>query len=273
MFSTIPFFITSASSGGGPGPSPYDPDAQAFFDRVTAAGGTLTTTEKDATNQLVLDLKADSIWGNLKAVYPMVGSSAAACAQNLISSSFTGTFSSGWTFSSTGVLPNGSAYMDTGLSPVSELGLNSTHIGFYSRTNYQEPSTALDIGSTSLLYIVGWGLNDVYHANNSSESLWGGGDSPTNSLGLIINNRNSSSEMSAWRAGVETTDSTTSAAFSTTQPSPNLYLGAYNNGSSAALFTNREYAFCTIGLGLSDTQATDYTTIVQTFQTTLSRQV
>ena len=36
------------SSGGG-----FDPDAQAFFDRVTTAGGTLTTTEKNATNQLV----------------------------------------------------------------------------------------------------------------------------------------------------------------------------------------------------------------------------
>jgi hypothetical protein len=39
-------------------PSGYDPDAQAFFDRVTTAGGTLTTTEQNATNQLVLDMKS-----------------------------------------------------------------------------------------------------------------------------------------------------------------------------------------------------------------------
>jgi hypothetical protein len=91
-----------ASAGGG-----FDADAQAFFDRVTTAGGTLTTTEQNATNQLVLDMKADGTWTPMLAIYPMVGASAAACAQNLKSASFTGTFTSGWTFASTGVLGNG----------------------------------------------------------------------------------------------------------------------------------------------------------------------
>jgi hypothetical protein len=35
----------------------YDSDAQAFFDRVTTASGSLSTTEQDAVKQLVLDLK------------------------------------------------------------------------------------------------------------------------------------------------------------------------------------------------------------------------
>ena len=81
-----------ASAGG------FDADAQAFFDRITTSGGTLTTTEQNATNQLVLDMKSAGIWSAMKAIYPMVGASAAACAQNLKSASFTGTFSSGWTF-------------------------------------------------------------------------------------------------------------------------------------------------------------------------------
>jgi FMN-dependent NADH-azoreductase len=76
----------AAAAGG------FDADAQAFFDRVTTAGGTLSTTEKNATNQLVLDMKSAGIWSSMKAIYPMVGASAAACAQNLKSSSFTGTF-------------------------------------------------------------------------------------------------------------------------------------------------------------------------------------
>jgi hypothetical protein len=70
----------------------YDSDAQAFFDRVTTAGGSLSTTEQDAVNTLVVQMKADGIWTKMKAVYPMVGASAAACAQNLKSSSFTGSF-------------------------------------------------------------------------------------------------------------------------------------------------------------------------------------
>ena len=96
----------------------FDADAVAFFGRVTTAGGSLSATEKAAVNTLVVQMKADGTWTPMKAIYPMVGASAAACAQNLKSASFTGTFSSGWTFASTGVTGNGtSAYMDTLLIP------------------------------------------------------------------------------------------------------------------------------------------------------------
>jgi hypothetical protein len=273
-----PTLTTTPTNTPTPTRAGFDPDAQAFFNRVTTAGGSLTSTEQSAVNQLVLDMKSNSIWGLAKAVYPMVGGSAASCAQNLMSSSFTGTFNGGWGISSNGVVGNGvNTYFNTSLNPNSELGLNSTHIGFYSRTNYYEPSTAIDIGAigpsptNGSVYIIGWGAFDDYHTNNSVESN-SGLALPTNSLGFIINNRNSSTEMAAWRQGTKYTDSTSSAAFSTSQSSNVLYLGAYNNGG-AGLFTNRQYAFCSIGLGLSDVEAAAYTSVVQTFQTTLSRQV
>jgi hypothetical protein len=60
----------------------FDADAVAFFTRVTTAGGSLSTTEKQAVNQLVLDLKANSLWTPMQAIYPMVGASAEACKQN-----------------------------------------------------------------------------------------------------------------------------------------------------------------------------------------------
>ena len=112
-----------------------DADAQAFFDRVTAATGTLSATEKSAINTLVVQMKADNIWNSMKAIYPMVGSSAAACAQNLKSSSFTGSFTSGWTFASTGVTPNGtSAYFDTFFIPSVEFSGANASISVYTRT-------------------------------------------------------------------------------------------------------------------------------------------
>ena len=136
----------------------FDPDALAFFNRVTAAGGSLTTTEKVATNQLVIDLKGYSIWSKMKAIYPMVGASSAACAQNLKSSSFTGTFSGGWTFSSTGATPNGTnAYMDTNFMPSTELSANSASIGYYGGTTGTSTSCAIgsgvSIGGTSVFDI------------------------------------------------------------------------------------------------------------------------
>jgi hypothetical protein len=44
-------------------PTPtVDPDAAAFFSRVTTAGGTLTSTEQTAVNTLVVQMKAAGIW-------------------------------------------------------------------------------------------------------------------------------------------------------------------------------------------------------------------
>jgi hypothetical protein len=55
------------------------------------------------------------------------------------------------------------------------------------------------------------------------------------------------------------------------QDDKNIYLGAWNN--TITYSTDREYAFCSIGDGLTDTQTSNFYTAVQTFQTTLSRQV
>jgi hypothetical protein len=113
-----------------------DADAQLYFDRVAAAGGSLSATEKLATNQLVLDLKSASIWSLLGGIYPMVGASSAACSQNLKSASFTGVFNGGWTFASTGVTGNGtSGYFNTFWDTNNNAAFNNFSIGYYSRSD------------------------------------------------------------------------------------------------------------------------------------------
>lgn len=254
-----------AAAGG------YDADAQAFFDRVTTAGGTLTTTEKNATNQLVLDMKSAGIWSAMKAVYPMVGASAAACAQNLKSSSFTGTFTSGWTFASTGVTGNGtSSYMDSGgFNSAANLSLNSAHISYYSRTN---SSSSMVMAGTQSLYVLGRWTN--YHANNSVESNLGGISTGATTAGFFMSNRTVGTEMKYQINGSIQTDSTSTAATASTTESTPLYMGCQNTASfGIRLFNDYSTAFYSLGDGLTDTQASDFYTAVQTFQTTLSRQV
>jgi hypothetical protein len=132
--------------------SAIDPDAQAFYNRVTAAGGSLSAIEQTAINTLVLDLKGFGLWTGLKAIYPMVGASAAACSQNLKSASFTASFSSGWTFASTGVTSNGaSTYMNTTLSPTITLTNYNSHSSVYNRLNGS--NAGFDLGITESLYI------------------------------------------------------------------------------------------------------------------------
>ncbi len=248
-----------------------DADAQAFFDRVDTAGGSLTLTEKIAVNKLVLDLKSYGIYSAMKAIYPMVGASAAACSQNLKSSSFTGTFTAtGWTFASTGVKPNGtSAYMTTGIVPSTEFStINSGNFGYYHRTNLKSNSTCLGANSGGY-YFADW----IANASASFPSINDGNsvvlNYGTNILGFRQLSRNSSS-VNQILYRLNTTDYAITQSASG-RPTNQIYIGASTPG---IFFSDSEIAFAYVGDGqLSTTNQADFYTAVQAFQTTLSRQV
>jgi len=248
----------------------FDADAVAFFNRVTTAGGTLSTTEKQAVNQLVLDLKANSLWTPMKAIYPMVGASAAACAQNLKSSSFTGTFSSGWTFASTGVTPL-LAYMDTGFNPTTQIANNNTgSYGIYSRTdradNFSAQHGAVD-GLGYILFIIKASSKiQNYHNSDVGTNI-----ANTNSQGFYQMTRDSSTNTFHSKNSTINTVSLTAKG----RPNVNLYIGARNNTSGVAnAFDTIEVAFAYYSdQSLTTTNLSNYYTAVQAFQTTLSRQV
>lgn len=250
----------------------FDADAQAFFDRVTTAGGSLSATEKTAVNTLVLDLKGYSIWSKMKAIYPMVGASAAACAQNLKSSSFTGSFTSGWTFASTGVTPNGtSAYMNTGFNLNTQIGANPLNMSFYSRTNisasqgdigcYNNPS-----GSTDNEILISYN-GTFYGFNNPNKYVnIGNGDSrgfyQLNAQALNLKAFKNSNQFGS-----------TVSLTSYTSTNLNVWLGGINNNGNLATPSTKQCAFASIGDGLNDTESTNFYTAVNTFQTSLSRNV
>ena len=245
----------------------FDADAAAFFARVTAAGGTLSATEKIATNQLVLDLKANSLWTPMKAIYPMVGASAAACAQNLKSSSFTGTFTStGWTFASTGITGNGtSAYFDTTVTNNIDITDRASHWSTYFRTlgnagfcGYFNAANAFGVQPRAASNVIATGLNNI--AATSVNSV----------IGYLVGSVNSATD-----AKLYVNNSLVFTLSNPTAISQNLdfYLGALNSSGSAILYATQEIAFSSLGGNLNNTQASNFYTAVQAFQTTLSRQV
>jgi len=240
-----------------------DADWLAYYNRVIAAGGSLSTTEQNATKTLVADLKANGLWTPMKAIYPMVGASAAACSQNLKSSSFTGTFTAtGWTFASTGVTPNGtSAYFDTGLNAASNLTTSNAHLTLYinsfsgsgDRMSGIYPGFFIDqYNSTNVFYGVGASAGDV---------------NATSQLGFF--NLNALSFVKLFKNGVSLNSATTGGVL----PSLNLFLGAANTTGGPSFYWSGRMSFSSIGDGLTDTQASNFNTAVQAFQTTLSRQV
>ena len=249
----------------------FDTDAQAFFDRVTTAGGTLSATEKDAINTLVINLKNYSIWSKMKAIYPMVGASSAACSQNLKSSSFTGTFNGGWTFASNGVTPNGSnAFMNTGLNAFAELQLNSVHFSNYlpNFTTTNGADIGLIAGDDGLYAFYNAFGNASFIRTNDQQNTFSTGQGTANGFRLVTRTASNLS-----KSYVNNTNTYTSSEPSNAVPNQNIYLAARNSNGEAANFSNRRQSFVSIGDGLTDTEASNIYTAVQAFQTTLSRNV
>jgi len=248
-----------------------DPDAQAF---ITAAAIT-DPTQQSAINQLVVDLKGYSIWSKMKAVYPFVGGTASSHSYNLVNTAqYQITWNGGITHSSTGVLPNGTnGYGQTGFSFNSTTALSS-HISTYIRTN----STALacEIGSGNgttgddECRIV---RNGAAWSNNQCDAV-GGRLSPSaaNSTGLILNSRRANNDWETYQNGISLATKTTTNSY-TGGSNYTIALFARNSVGIYDIYSNKQCAFASIGDGLTDTDAANFYTAVQTFQTALGRQV
>jgi hypothetical protein len=247
-----------------------DPSAQAF---ITAAGIT-DATQQSAVNQLVLDLKSANIWTKMKAIYPIVGGSASTHKWNLkdprdLDAGFRLTFTTGWTHSSTGMKPNGtSAYANTNFIPLNQyVDSSSCHISYYSRT---DNNSNTDMGCNSVsagTYIYIKLSNVTYIRNNTSGAGTESNTSNTSGTGFYINNRTSLTVQKI----IKNTTITSFSVNATTRPNVNMYIGALNN--PILDYGNKECAFASIGDGLTDSEASNLYTAVNTYQTTLNRQV
>lgn len=260
--------------------SSYDTDAQAFF---TAAGIT-DTTQKDAVNQLVLDLKSASIWTKCNAIYPFVGGDATKHSYNLKN---TAAYQIAWsgtvTHDANGITGNGSTgYGDTGLNCSSVLTLNDTHLGVYSRTTGGSSDSMYEIGAqtgsgaSSAAVFMGVRRLDTFFSGMYNRAF--DSDSQVNvantstAAGFWLVSRRSSTDMEAYKNG-STFGNAPTGTNSGSLPNANLFIAAMNTAGTAESFSNRNLAFATIGTSLTDTEAANFYTAVQAFQTTLGRQV
>jgi hypothetical protein len=272
LFNTAHSILARSASGGA-----VDPDAQAF---ITAAAIT-DPTQQAAINTLVVDLKGYSLWTKMKAVYPFVGSTASQHKFNLknpldTDAAFRLVFSGGWTHSSTGALPNGTnGWADTFVKTGTDLALNSTHVSVYSRTDAPAASR-IAIGNCfgAATFELSMGLknssSNTTHRNNTSSFSQ---VSNLDSRGFYIGNRNLSTQQKIIK---NTTINTFNVNSSATTNSFTINISSALQASGSGIrdfYDNKELAFSSIGDGLTDTEAANFYTAVQAFQTTLGRQV
>lgn len=253
---------------------PLDPDAQAFLNAAGITDATITT----AIDTLVIQLKAIGVWTKMKALYPFVGGTATTHKFNLkdprdLDAAFRLSFVGGFTHSANGALPNGTnAYMNTNFNPLSQNVVKSNFgVSFYSRTN--STGTYADIGAVSGTSYI---MMRVTNASTDTIGVYDDsnfyGNYVSNALGLFTVQRDSSTTQKFYQAGVLKAQRTGFAA--TADINLNIYISARNlfNGT-AATFSNRECAFAAFHDSFTSTEAANYYTAVQAFQTTLNRQV
>ena len=249
----------------------FETDAQAF---ITAASIT-DATQQGAVNQLVVDLKAASIWTKMKRIYPMVGGTADKHKYDLKSLS-TGTFNGGWVHSATGALPNDvNGYFDTDFN-ASTLTANSTHLSFYSRTNSGNNGSDIGafLGSDYLRLSIA--LGGTCRSNQYNETNGRIDATAADRRGFFVATRPSNSSHKVFRNGSSIGSDTNSTSLGTlSNVNGTIYIGAAHwiNAASPDQYSDRECAFASIGDGLSDADVTAFNTAVATFQTTLSRNV
>jgi hypothetical protein len=248
---------------------PFDPDAQAF---ITAANIT-NQTQKIAIDQLVLNLKSYSLWTKFSAIYPFVGGTATSHKYNLkdprdLDAAYRIQFNGGWTHNSNGITGNGTnGYADTfAKMNTAAIPNRLNHWSSYTRT----------IPSDYLRYVTGI-LNPSpficfgYAAVTGNFAL---GLQTNQSIGFGLaagffnGTVTSDSVGSFYRNGVFVDSQTPNSM--TTQNS--YFLGAMNAGFPYD-YNNTNFAFTSLGGALTATDAANFYTAVQAFQTTLGRQV
>jgi hypothetical protein len=274
MFLATHGILARSASGGG-----VDPDAQAF---ITAASIT-NPTQQAAINQLVVDLKGYSIWTKMRALYPFVTDKTVEAdiksqmKFNLkdprdLDAAFRLTWHGGGTWTANGYNPNGiNGYANTYFAPNGILAYNNNHLSYYSRTN------------TTAVYDIGSG--DGTGATNLDLFLRRSGDTAGYDSGNFATNRNTFSNSDSRGFFNGTTVSTNSKYFKngvnqntkalsvSSVSSFNMYLGGFNESNISTFYGNKQIAFASIGDGLTDTEAANFYTAVQAFQTALSRNV
>lgn len=257
-------------------------DAQLF---ITAASIT-NTTQQNAIIQLVSDLKGYGIWTKMKAIYPFVGGTASQHKFNLkdprdLDIAFRIQFNGGWTHSSTGALPNGTtAYGNTFLIPSNVLNeTNFAHLSYYSSTlsgfPYEIVMGSNDAGPVYKALLMtarrDTGEQAFYADFNNATYRSAKNLLQTNGSGLFLGTQQGAN-VKLFRQNVlqsSNTDIKTATGTSTSS----VYIGGVSDNGTARQFTNKLCSFASIGDGLTDTEATALYNAVQTFNTTLGRQV
>ncbi|TXG83767.1 MAG: hypothetical protein E6R13_03615 [Spirochaetes bacterium] len=257
MYTRFPSLIVKTGSAGGS----YDSDAQAFF---TAAGIT-STTEKDAWNTFVNSAKSAGYYSKFYGFWPMLGGTSSTCKYNAINpSAFEMVWEGTPSFTSAGVKSNSVSDFGGTSGDFNALaeGWTSTNsmLGYYISTPMNANELAITDNSFQTFisgYSVTQGLSNLGGIYNFVSKSY------TNGC-CILNNYIGTKKY--YHQGTERATFTGTAVY---YGGTIIILGDgssfyYSSGRMSAAF---------VGDGLTSTEISNFQTHIQTFQTSLGRNI
>ena len=271
---------------GTPTPTPTQPlgsaEAIDYLNRVVTSGGTVDATASGATITMFNSLFSNNLWDKITAFYPVLGGVAASHSINAKSSGGTYdlVFNGGWTHTVNGMQGNGTnGYANTSIAPSTVFGTDPTHLSIY--VNLQGNNDRIyDIGSNddegSLTKM--FNLTAKRSSGAGNNTLFDSGDFPggrvsttseASASGMTVGSVRSATDRTLYRNGSNIATETANAPilyFTRT-----LYIGAQHNVFGASYFSDNQYAFATIGSGLTNTEIVNLSNIINTYQTSLGR--
>ena len=276
MFST-PFTFLKFNAGGGG----LDPDAQAF---LTATGITDPTIE-GAINTLVIDLKAASLWTKMYAIYPFVGGTSTTCKYNLVdpqdtNAAFRIDFAGSWTFTSSGVQGGGSNnYANTYFQCTNNLAsFYESSWGAYINSTGSNTGMVFAAASAGATHIIQFTLSlpGVALLSPYASANGFGVDEVIPHQGLNWCDLRGANNAAVLYLNTTTIGSGTISTMPAGSFNTNMFLGAKNQNDDLGDFqfsTNARYGFAFIADSIGAANVSNLVTIIQTFNTTLGRQV
>lgn len=258
------YFRVEAASGC------VDADVLAFL----AVTGITDSTIIDALCTLITTAKSQGWYSKLDAIYPFVGSGAANHKYNFknpvdTNAAFRLTFIGGGTHSSNGWRPNGTnGYARTHWIPSAQTTVDNASFGAYSRTNLTGANYIYGAFLSAGTYRMWHNFNGNMQIMQTSSITY----TANPSTRLFISRREGASLNQSYRDG---TSLGTQTAAQTAIPSVEFYFGAANNNGTPGFYTNHEIAFAFLGgsAALTATDVANITAAVNTFQTSLGRNV
>jgi hypothetical protein len=259
-------------------PVATDPDALRFISIAEITNATQVT----AINNLVIGLKANSLWDKMQAIYPFVGGTAFSHKFNLknplpLNTAFQATFAGDLTHTSFGI-GSGSftGYADSNFLDTRDFTdiSSSLHVSVYGTTTnnvtgrnlpFHNDKTAA-FGSRGIHFQPNADISNVVQAYGGNMSLPAG-----TTLGFSVVTR-TTSLLSAFyhRKPSQTVNLSDSSTFARSQVEYNIrFLSSYYGSIGQTI----GLGFASIGTGLSQTDAENLYTVVQAYQTALGRQV